>query len=153
MRTRFLLPFMISALFMVPIYTTSTRDHGIQQLSLDQKIGTLFMAAVVADPTNNRAFMDSQPYTMDPLSVQTLVEQYHIGSIIFLGVSSIEKQQQVTAQLNAASTRPLFIGQDLEWGLGMRLSDGMTFPHAMALGALTEANEHLIYELGYTIGL
>lgn len=44
----------------------------------------------------------------------------------------------------------MFIAIDAEWGLGMRLKDGISFPKQLTLGAIYD-NE-LIYRMGLEIG-
>ncbi|HHH52990.1 MAG TPA: beta-N-acetylhexosaminidase, partial [Bacteroidetes bacterium] len=44
---------------------------------------------------------------------------------------------------------PLMIALDAEWGLGMRLKDGLSFPKQLTLGAIK--NNRLIYDMGVEI--
>jgi len=127
-------------------------EHLLSQLSLDEKIGQLIMAAAVSNEKINKAFIKRSPYTMDTKYVENLIKNYHIGGIIFLGTGTTKKQISLTKHFQQMSSIPLLIGQDLEWGLSMRLQNTVRFPHAMTLGALPEAKDSLIYELGREIG-
>ena len=126
---------------------------SILELSLDEKIGQLITVAAVSSPERNRAFMKGSPYQLDPLYAEEMIKRYHIGGIIFMGAGVPEEQHKATADFQRISRYPLMIGLDAEWGLSMRLQEGVvTFPRAMTLGALFHEDDHLIYELGKEIG-
>lgn len=62
------------------------------------------------------------------------VDSLEVGGVYI----SVGSPLDIAAKLNALQTRsrlPLIISSDLEWGPGMRLSGGTTFPHVMAAGA------------------
>jgi beta-N-acetylhexosaminidase len=62
------------------------------------------------------------------------VDSLQVGGIYI----SFGSPTDIAAKLNALQRRsrlPLLISSDLEWGPGMRLSGGTTFPHIMAAGA------------------
>ena len=126
---------------------------SILELSLDEKIGQLITIAAVSSPEQNRAFMKESPYQLDPSYAEKMIKQYHIGGVIFMGAGVPEEQYKVTADFQRTSRYPLMIGLDAEWGLSMRLQEGVvTFPRAMTLGALSPEDDYLIYELGKEIG-
>ena len=56
-------------------------------------------------------------------------------------------QASLTNQLQGLAKTPLLIGQDFEWGLGMRLDSTVAFPYAMTIGAM-QGHDGLIYEMG-----
>ncbi len=128
----------------------SWAQKTLAQLTLTEKIGQLFMVAAISDTTQNPGFLEHTPYTMDGAYVKHLITNYHIGGIIFLGLSTAEKQYTLTQEFQQLSTIPLLIGQDLEWGLQMRLRDAIQFPYALTLGAIQDSD--LIYQLGKEIG-
>ncbi|MDP5168870.1 MAG: glycoside hydrolase family 3 [Bacteroidia bacterium] len=78
-----------------------------------------------------------------------LIEHYGIGGIIFFQ-GTPERQLELTRRYQAASSVPLLISIDAEWGLGMRLDDSLSFPHQIALGAIQ--NDQLIYDMGRDLG-
>ncbi|MDP3889471.1 MAG: glycoside hydrolase family 3 N-terminal domain-containing protein [bacterium] len=130
-----------------------TWEHLIlQRMSIEEKLGQLFMITSVADPQScSQTFLDSSPYIIDQPSVEQIIKQYHVGGIIFLGIITPKKQIKLEESFQSISKIPLLIGQDLERGC-MRLKNGLRFPRAMTLGALTEDDKQLIYELGKEIG-
>jgi len=139
-------------LLILLVHTATSNAISVANLTLDQKIGQLFMIAAVSNPKLNTAFMAQSPYTMNPNYVEAIIRNYHVGGVIFLGTGLIKEQTAMAKRFQQASDIPLLIGQDLEWGLSMRLQDALRFPHAMTLGALPEELDYLIYELGEEIG-
>lgn len=126
-------------LFMcVRLHALPWAEQTLSQLSLDEKIGQLFMVTV--RPTLGDESLRA---------IETLITRYHIGNIIiFKG----DPAHQVTLlnRYQALSKYPLLVGQDCEWGLNERLSDTIKFPKNMTLGALPD--DALIFELGKEIG-
>ena len=115
---------------------TPWADSLFQTLTLDQKIGQLFMVAAWTDPKRS---------DYNPKQIQTLIQQYGIGGIIFMQ-GSPGRQAALNNQYQAASEIPLMIGMDAEWGLGMRLDSTISYPRQLTLGATT--NDSLIYAYG-----
>lgn len=114
-------------------------DSIFQAMTLDQKIGQLFMVrAFSKDDTEHIAFVKKQ------------LANYHVGGICFFQ-GSPDRQAQLTNAYQKLSELPLFIGIDAEWGLGMRFIDkAISFPKNMTIGAI---NDHqLIYRMGEEIG-
>jgi len=124
----------------------------LSQLTLEQKIGQLFVIPAVSSSEINKEFMAHEPYTMDEIYVKQMIQEYQPGGVIFLGAGFVQQQFDLTQEFQALSQMPLLICQDAEWGLSMRLRDGFRFPHNMALGALSQEHEHVIYDMGYEIG-
>lgn len=133
-------------------------QQTLSQLSLDEKVGQLFMVAAVSDEELNSkplsdamdaGFMQTQPYKMAQTDVESYITHQHVGGIIFLGMGTPQGQIERTQHYQKLSKLPLLIGQDLEWGLTMRLHDTMRFPRNMTLGALK--NEQLIYHMSAEI--
>ena len=128
-------------------------ETRLKKMSINEKIGQLFMVDAVADPnTCGHIFLAKSPYKIKPKYVEMLIKKYHVGGILFLGRGTPKKQVEITQQFQKISKTPLLIGQDLEWGLHMRLKNTIQFPRAMTLGAIAQENEHLIYDLGKEIG-
>lgn len=121
-------------------YQTQWVENMLKNMTVDQKIGQLFM------PRGNTS---GKGY--DPEKLKNWVRQYHIGGVVFFaGQPTV--QAQITNELQAISKTPLFIGQDFEWGLAMRLDSTVRFPYQMALGAMPQ-NEALIEAMGKEVGL
>lgn len=125
----------------------------LDSLSLEQKIGQLFIVTAIAEDQANAPFSLNKPYRTDKEYVKELITDYHIGGVIFLGSNTCQNQVVLTQEFQQTSTIPLLIAQDFEWGLTMRLRDGVRFPRNQALGALAPEYDHLIYEMGYEIGM
>jgi beta-glucosidase-like glycosyl hydrolase/CubicO group peptidase (beta-lactamase class C family) len=114
----------------------SWSDSLIETLTLDQKIGQLFMVA---------AWSDEKKESYNPTQIETLIKNNGIGGIIFFQGGPV-RQAKLTNRFQSKSKIPLLIGIDAEWGLGMRLDSTISFPRAMTLGA--SMDEKLIYEFG-----
>lgn len=115
---------------------TPWADSVFQSMSIDEKIGQLFMVAAWSDPKHK---------SYDNASIQSLIQKYHIGGIIFFQGSPV-RQAQLTNRYQNLSKCPLLISMDAEWGLGMRLDSTISFPRQMTLGAAS--NDQLTYDFG-----
>ena len=127
-----------------PIYL----DHGgekwaektLRQLSLEEKVGQVFMVWVRADFLN----ANSPAY----LQLLEVMSKYHIGSFAmtvrweppFLYRSEPYEAAELLNHLQEQSRLPLLVAADFERGVTMRLSGATTFPHAMAFGAAGKAD-------------
>lgn len=109
-------------------------DSVLQTMSLDEKIGQLFMVAAYSNKDKSHQ-----------LSIDSLIEHYHIGGLIFFQ-GSPTKQVEMTNHFQSKSKIPLMIGIDGEWGLAMRLDSTIKYPKQMTLGAIE--NNELIYQMG-----
>src|SRR5207244_12769955 len=112
----------------------------INQLTLDQKIGQLFMVAAVADEEIAQDCIQRKSYRLDKEYITGLITNYHIGGIIYLGKSDIQKQIERTGYFQSISAIPLLIGQDLEPGrVGKtRLEIMDIFPNNKTLGEIND---------------
>ena len=118
-------------------------DHGgekwaektLRKLSLEEKIGQLFMIWVRAEFLN----MNSPEY----LQLRDQMQKYHVGSFAmtvrfeppFLYRNQPYEAAELLNRLQRDSKLPLLVAADFERGLTMRLQGATTFPHAMAFGA------------------
>ncbi|MCS6796572.1 MAG: hypothetical protein NZ516_11510, partial [Raineya sp.] len=107
-------------------------DSVFRRLSLDEKIGQLFMVAAYSNK-------DEKHYR----EIEKLIKDYHIGGLIFFQGSPY-KQAQLTNRYQAKSEVPLLIAIDAEWGLAMRLDSTLMYPYQITLGALRAENDSLI---------
>ena len=113
-------------------------NKQMKSMSLDEKIGQLFMvAAFTKDDLDNTK------------EISEFIDKYHIGGIIFSKGNPF-KQANITNQFQKSSNTPLLIGMDAEWGLAMRLDSTYAFPYNLTLGAIQDDN--LVGEIGYQIG-
>jgi beta-N-acetylhexosaminidase len=118
-------------------------DHGgekwaektLRKLSLEEKIGQLFMIWVRAEFLN----MNSLEY----LQLREQMQKYHVGSFAmtvrfeppFLYRNQPYEAAELLNRLQKDSKLPLLVAADFERGVTMRLHGATTFPHAMAFAA------------------
>lgn len=91
-------------------------------------------AQCVFERVHEEFFTADEHYREDKLR---LVSQEGIGGVcIFKG--NLERTAQMLRELQEVSAVPLIVSADFEHGLPMRLDNGTSFPHAMALGMAGE---------------
>lgn len=113
-------------------------DTLLNNMTIDEKIGQLFMVAAYSNKdANHERFISG------------LIEKYHIGALIFFQDIPL-KQAELTNKYQSQSKIPLLIGIDGEWGLNMRLKDTYRFPWNMTLGAVKDNS--LITAFGVQVG-
>lgn len=126
-------------------------EQLLQSMTLRQKIAQCIIVAAVSNEQINKEFMAHGPYHMDINHVENLIMHEQVGGVLFLGAGFCSEQMQITTHFQQISPRiPLLIALDAEWGLSMRLREGIRFPRNMTLGALSD-NE-LIYQMALEIG-
>ncbi|MRH99147.1 serine hydrolase [Kriegella sp. EG-1] len=113
-------------------------DAQYSSMTLDEKIGQLFMVMVASD--QNKAATDK---------VKKLIQDQNIGGIIF-STGGPKRQAQLTNEYQKASKIPLLVGMDAEWGLAMRLDSTYAFPWNMTLGAIEDST--IVTSVGKRIG-
>ena len=100
-----------------------------KQLSLDEKVGQLFVYAAHGVFTNQQSVL-----------YRDLVHQVRdnkVGGIIWF-VSDVYETAYLTQRLQREAKIPLLVSADLEAGIGMRFNDTTFWPTAMAVGATGE---------------
>lgn len=110
----------------------------LDSMSLDEKIGQLFMIAAYSNK-------DEKHYAQ----IEQLVKEEKIGGLIFMQGGPGRQVGLANRYQNAADV-PLLIAQDSEWGLSMRLDSTIAYPRNMTLGAIRD--NKLIHEIGMEIG-
>lgn len=128
-------------------YAGASAETTLEQMSVDEKIGQLFMIAGYVD-RDYAARETENPHIIE--DIDTYIKQYFIGGVGLVGPSLSSKQVSLINHYQEIAKYPLLIAQDLEWGLSMRLTDGMRFPKNITLGAISDNT--LIYEMGREIG-
>lgn len=101
-------------------------DSVFQQLSLDEKIGQLFML---------EADLHSEEMRQHFLNE---LRSHHLGGIIINRGSATPVKQSIE-QYQATSKIPLFVGLDAEWGAGKTLDSAFSFPKPFILSALPDS--------------
>ncbi len=114
--------------------STKWADSLMRNMSLEEKIGQLFMVAAYSNKGNNH-FED----------LTRLVTENKIGGLIFFQ-GNPHNQALITNKLQRLTKVPLYISIDGEWGLAMRLDSTHKFPKQMTMGAVND--NQLIYEMG-----
>ena len=113
-------------------------EHRLKQMSLDQKIGQLFMVAAYTNKDDKHIS-----------EIENLIQNYHVGGLIFFQNDPV-KQAWLTNYYQSLAETPLMIGIDGEWGLAMRLQNTQRFPYALTMGAID--NDSLVFDMGAAIG-
>ena len=113
-------------------------DSVYNQLSLNEKIGQLFMVAAYSNK-------DEEHFK----TIEKLVSDYKIGGVIFFQGGPV-RQANLTNRFQKKSKVPLFVGIDAEWGLSMRLDSTYRFPWNMTLGAIRDLK--LLEKVGGQMG-
>jgi len=108
-------------------------DSVYKSMSLDEKIGQLFMP-VVENKNNNG----------NKAKINDYVLNQKVGGLLF-SKGTLSQQAELTNYAQSKTKTPLFIAMDAEWGLSMRLSDAPDFPKNMVLGAITRRHIALPY--------
>ncbi|MFI2743736.1 glycoside hydrolase family 3 N-terminal domain-containing protein [Zhouia sp. PK063] len=149
MRKHFLLFFILitSHLFSQENYPLIAKDAEAQKqwvdsvyntMSIQQRIGQLFMAAVYS--SKDKAHTDI---------IKDEIRKNHIGGVIF-SKGGPYREAKLTNEYQDLSRVPLLIAMDAEWGLAMRLDSTYAFPWNMTLGAIQD--NKLVEEAGKRIG-
>ncbi len=107
-------------------------------LSLEERIGQLFMVSVASNEIKQRT-----------AKIKELIISHNIGGVIFSRGGPV-RQARLTNEFQAASKLPLMIGMDAEWGLAMRLDSTYAFPWNMTLGAIKDNS--IVEKVGAQIG-
>lgn len=113
-------------------------EYKLKNMSLDEKIGQLFMVAAYSNKDNQHV-----------AEIENLIINYKIGGLIFFQDDAL-KQAYLTNYYQSISNTPLMIGIDGEWGLAMRLKNQIKFPYALTLAAAN--NDSVVFRIGAAIG-
>lgn len=113
---------------------TPWADSLIETLTLDQKIGQLFM--IPAYSNKGKTHEDA---------VRKLIDNYEVGGVIFMQGTPV-RQVELLNDYQTRSQVPMLIAMDAEWGPAMRLDSTVQFPRQMTLGAA--ASPSLAYAYG-----
>ncbi|GHV31318.1 beta-N-acetylglucosaminidase [Bacteroidia bacterium] len=111
-------------------------DSIFDSMTLDEKIGQLFMVTTDPSPSYNAKILK-------------YIQEQKIGGILF-SKGSLEDEAQSINLYQQSSKIPLLISFDGEWGLSMRIENTPRFPKNMMLGAITD--NHLIQLYGAEVG-
>ena len=111
-------------------------DSVFTNMAPDDRIAQLIMVA---------GYSNRRPGYED--SLVTLVRNNKLGGVVMFQGGPV-RQARLTNRLQAASTVPLLIAMDAEWGIAMRLDSTVRYPYQMTLGAMQPGNDSLLYQMG-----
>lgn len=111
-------------------------EKTLKKLSLEEKIGQLFMVRVIMPQFVNITSPGYQAW-------REQISRYHLGALLLtvpaegpsLSKSEPYEIAMLINQLQHDNKVPLIMAADYERGLSMRLNGVTVFPHAMAFGA------------------
>ncbi len=106
--------------------STAYLDSLIEHTPLRKKIGQLFFVPARGSFTQH----DSRDF----LKLEELVENYHVGGLIYMR-GDIYGQAVLTNKLQQMAEIPLWVSQDMEFGAAMRISGTTRLTPAMGIAA------------------
>lgn len=109
-------------------------DSVFQRMSLDDKIGQLFMV-----PATPESFDDAEDE----------IKNHKIGGVVFRGGGPVWQAKMINA-FQASSATPLFMGLDSGWQPNVCMDSAVNFPNPLVLGAIQDDN--IIYSIARTSG-
>ncbi len=112
-------------------------DSVIENLTIDEKIGQLFMVIAYSNKSKEHK-----------KEISHLIKKHKIGGLMFLQ-GGPKRQAILTNYYQSISKVPLMIALDAEWGVSMRLDSALRFPWQMTIGASMDSA--LVYEMGEEI--
>lgn len=123
----------------VPFYDRNYAwvDSLMEQMTVEEKIGQLFMAAAYS----NKDAAHEQ-------AISKLIREQKIGGLIFMQGGPV-RQARLTNNYQSIASVPLLIAMDAEWGPAMRLDSVISFQRQLTWGAVQ--NDSLIYQTGKAI--
>ncbi len=135
----------------------SAAEELLATLTLEQKVGQLFMPVVWGDDASAVTETDGRR-NIDVFGYRTpaeIVDAYHLGGIMYLGHNIVDATQvgSLSAELQRAALADtgigLLVAVDQEGGRVNRITDGVTvFPPA----ALLSGDQAAVEEAGYLTG-
>ena len=134
---------LFSALLLLTLFTGVRQPDPnlniLDQMTLEEKIAQLLIIRVNST--------DNEQYNKELVDYVARVQP---GGVCFFK-GNPTPQAMLTKRLQAVSKIPLFVSIDGEWGPAMRLDSCVAFPRQMTLGALSEENDSLIYQMGLEV--
>lgn len=101
-------------------------DSLMNAMTLDEKIGQLFMVRAYGQFSNDR--------DLDYLRLKELIRDYHVGGVIFFQ-GDVYGQAVRNNELQELAKYPLWMAQDMEFGAAMRIDGTTRFTPAMGVAA------------------
>lgn len=115
-------------------------DSVYEKLSPKERIAQLLMIPVYANKNMKHI-----------RQVSEYVKEYNIGGMILMQGTPLKFASYINYFQKLAKT-PILMSIDGEWGISMRWDSMPIYPKQMTLGALSQSNDSLIYQMGLQIG-
>ena len=115
-------------------------ENTLQKLTTKEKVAQMIMPWVMGN--------DRSTDTLEMVRIKQLITEFKVGGFIYFQGDIINEKEDII-KMQIMSDIPLLIASDFENGLGMRLSDGNTFPYNMAVAATGDTS--LAYNMGKAI--
>lgn len=122
----------------IKLKTDKWVNAQLEKLTLEEKIAQLMM--ITAYPKQNEA---------SKTKIINLIKTYKPGGVLIMQGSPAKTTSWINKFQEASST-PLLIAVDGEWGLKMRIDSTMFYPYAQAIGAVQDTT--YIYQMGRDFG-
>lgn len=122
----------------VSAQSTAWVDSVMNKLTLQEKIGQLFMIPISTYSSANEL-----------AAYQALIQKYKPGSL-YITKGGPKSHIAVVNKLQATSPLPLLVGLNAEWGLAQTLDSTFSFPMPMIVGSVDSSK--LSYQMGVEIG-
>ncbi len=122
-----------------PCFGGEWAEKTLAKMSLDEKIGQLFIIPVC--PLRNDERYES--------AIEETLMRSGAGGII-IKEGTLEQQFHTIRKMQAKAALPLLVVADAEWGLTMQAYDAIRFPKNRTLGAVSELS--LLEDMGREIG-
>lgn len=120
---------------------TAWVENTLRSMSLRDEVAQMIV------PLTYAPYMSDNDDTYDHLA--HMVKDMHVGGFV-VSLGNIYEQAMLINKLQKLSKTPLLFSADYEYGLGMRLRGGISFPSNMALGATRDSA--LVYRIGRAVG-
>ena len=130
--------------FLLLMFSTGVQKSDVNfdilsQMTLEEKIAQLLIIRVSST--------ENEQYNKELVEKVARIQP---GGVCFFKGGPV-REAKLTNRLQAVSKIPLFVAIDGEWGPAMRLDSCVAFPRQMTLGALSEENDSLIYQMGLEV--
>lgn len=119
---------------------TGQQAEDGKQHWVDSVFSSLDLRGKIAQTLMIRTYSNKDKDFYD--NTEKLIKELNIGGLCFFQ-GGPESQAKLVNRYQSAARTPLFVAQDAEWGLGMRLDSTFSFPLNMTLGAIQ--NDTVIY--------
>lgn len=115
-------------------------ENELKSMTTKEKVAQMIMPWVMGN--------DHSLDTLETVRIRQLITELKVGGFAYFQ-GDINNERKDIIDMQALSKIPLLIASDFENGLGMRLTDGNTFPYNLAVAATGDTS--LAYNMGKAI--